>query len=281
LFLNGAGEVYAYGIDGTPATPDYAEAFAALRLQGSAKLIVAGSHAAEVHAALRANIVNSDENSRYRIGFAEASGTPSALIARAAALNCERIVLCAPGAATADGSAVPGSVAAAVAAAVSATGDPALPLNGAELFGLDALDAAYSDGDIDALIRGGVTLIEKLGAEISVIRGITTRTETGGEPDATWRELTTTLIVDDVLPTLRRSLRSKFSRTKNTVFTRGAIRSRVIIELENKVKREIIDGYSNVTVLADTEDPTVCVVSFDFVVAHGLNRINLTAHITV
>ena len=28
-------------------------------------------------------------------------------------------------------------------------------------------------------------------------------------------------------------------------------------------------------------DPTVCLVEFSFTVAHGLNRIYLTAHITV
>jgi iron complex transport system substrate-binding protein len=44
---------------------------------------------------------------------------------------------------------------------------------------------------------------------------------------------------------------------------------------------EIIDSYSDVTVSADSEDPSVCLVEFSFAVAHGLNRIYLTAHITV
>ncbi len=40
-------------------------------------------------------------------------------------------------------------------------------------------------------------------------------------------------------------------------------------------------GYDNVTVKASETDPTTCEVSFDFTVAHGLNHIRLTAHITV
>ena len=72
---------------------------------------------------------------------------------------------------------------------------------------------------------------------VSPVRGITTRTTTGGAQDITWRELTTILIVDDVIPSIRASLRSRFSRTKNTAQTRGAIRSQVIVELENKLRR--------------------------------------------
>ena len=114
-----------------------------------------------------------------------------------------------------------------------------------------------------------------------MVRGITTRTTTGGAADTTWRELTTIRIVDDVIPTIRNALRSRFRRSKNTEQSRGAIRSQVILELENKLAREIITGYDNVTVRADEENPTVCVVEFSFTVAHGLNQIWLSAHITV
>ena len=130
-------------------------------------------------------------------------------------------------------------------------------------------------------MRGGVTPLERVGGVVSVVRGITTRTKTGEVSDATWRELTTIRIVDDVIPTIRNALRAKFQRSKNTEQTRGAIRSQVILELENKLSREIITGYENVTVQADAENPTVCLVEFSFTVAHGLNQIWLSAHITV
>ena len=89
------------------------------------------------------------------------------------------------------------------------------------------------------------------------------------------------LIVDDVIPSIRRNLRSRFSKTKNTVQTRGAIRSQVIVDLESKLKSEIIDSYGDVVVSVYEDDPTVCLVEFSFAVAHGLNQIYLTVHITV
>ena len=54
-----------------------------------------------------------------------------------------------------------------------------------------------------------------------------------------------------------------------------------IVELEKKVAAEIIDSYGQVTAAASADDPTVCEVEFSFAVAHGLNQIYLTAHITV
>ena len=44
---------------------------------------------------------------------------------------------------------------------------------------------------------------------------------------------------------------------------------------------EIITGYENVAGIADPEEPTRCLVDFSFTVAHGINQIWLTAHITV
>ena len=172
-------------------------------------------------------------------------------------------------------------MAAAVAGAIAGESDPAIPLGGAELKGVDGLEARYGDTEIDTLVRGGVTPLENLAGEVSVVRGVTTRTKTGETPDSTWRELSTILIIDEVIPGLRSSLRSKFRRAKNTEQSRNAIRDQVVVELENKLSREIITGYDAVSVSALADDPTVCLVEFSFTVAHGLNQIWLSAHITV
>ena len=146
---------------------------------------------------------------------------------------------------------------------------------------VDGLEARYGDTEIDTLVRGGVTPVEQAAGVVSVVRGVTTRTKTGEAADATWRELTTIRIVDDVIPTVRDALRARFRRAKNTEQSRGAIRSQVVLELENKLAREIITGYGEVSVEADADNPTVCLVDFSFTVAHGLNQIWLSAHITV
>ena len=61
----------------------------------------------------------------------------------------------------------------------------------------------------------------------------------------------------------------------------NALVKRGFVELEKKVAAEIIDSYGEVSVTAMEADPTVCLVEFSFAVAHGLNQIYLTVHITV
>ena len=282
LFSNGASRVVAVKVAEEGALADYEAAFEVLDRQ-DVQVVVCDSADQTVQQALRTAVESASMSRRERIAIVGGDGdTVSELVERAAALNSERVVLVGPDAVNAGGETLPGVFTAAALAGVIAAGqDPAVPLNGAEMKGLSGLASDYSDNDIDLLVRGGVTPVESSGGILSPVRGITTRTTTGGASDATWRELTTILIVDDIIPAVRSALRSKFARTKNTAQNRGAIRSQVIVELEKKVAAEIIDGYGEVTVTASADDPTVCLVEFGFTVAHGLNQIYLTVHITV
>ena len=257
LFQNGASSVTAVRVADEGTLADYEAAFAVLGSQ-DVQVVVCDSGEVRVHQALRSAVESDSAVRRERIAVVGGSGeTAAELVSHAAELNSERMVLVGPDALDSDGGTLPGVFAAAAVAGVIAAGtDPAVPLNGAELRGLGGLAASYSDNAIDLLVRGGVA-------------------------DATWRELTTILIVDDISPAVRGALRSKFARTKNTARNRGAIRSQVIVELEKKVAAEIIDSYGEVTATADPDDPTVCLVEFGFAVAHGLNQIYLTVHITI
>ena len=282
LFQNGASSVTAVRVADEGTLADYEAAFAVLSGQ-DVQVVVCDSGEVRVHQALRAAVESDSAVRRERIAVVGGSGeTAAELVSHAAELNSERVVLVGPDALDSDGGTLPGVFAAAAVAGVIAAGtDPAVPLNGAELRGLGGLAASYSDNEIDLLVRGGVTPLESVSGIIAPVRGITTRTTTGGAADATWRELTTILIVDDIIPAVRGALRSKFARTKNTARNRGAIRSQVIVELEKKVAAEIIDSYGEVAASADPDDPTVCLVEFGFAVAHGLNQIYLTVHITI
>ncbi|MGI5985034.1 MAG: phage tail sheath protein [Clostridiales bacterium] len=281
LLLNGAAAVEAVPVSvGTAATAsDYAAAFAALMDKEDISIMVCDSRNIEVYSKMKAAIEGASENCKYRIGIVESAGTVNEAANKAAELNYERIVMVYP--AVEDDGALCGASAAAMAGLVSSGSDPALPVNGAVLSGIDGFSRVFSDAEINTLIKAGVTPIESVYGNPSVVRGVTTRTKTAGVADTTWRELTTVLIIDDVIPSVRSALRRKFPRVKNTAQTRGAIRTQVIIELENKLKREIIDAYGPVTASADETDPTVCIVGFEFTVAHGLNRIILSAHISV
>ena len=272
---NGAGVVY-----GVPADQSYTSALATAAAIENVDVVVCGSTNLTVQQALKTMVTECSAARRERIAVVGGAKeeTVEQLIQRAGQLNCERMVLTAPGAGDGSGGAL---CAAAVAGAIAGGSDPALPLGGAQLYGLGELERNYSDGDIDLLVQGGVTPLETLAGSCYVVRGVTTRTKTGGAVDATWRELTTILVVDEVIPGIRNALRAKFSRAKNTAQSRGAIRSLTVMELEKRVSREIIDSYEDVTVSALEGDPTVCLVEFAFTVAHGLNQVWLSAHITV
>lgn len=279
--LNGAAAVVAVPV---ASEEGYEAAFEALGSVENIRVMLCDSTQLAVQQALRDSVLSASAARRERIAVVggAAGEEVTALVERAKGLNCERVVLVAPSSVDSEDTAVDGlSTAAAVAGAIASQSDPAIPLGGAELLGLKGLSKQYSDNDIDLLVRGGVTPVESISGQVSVVRGVTTRTSSGEVEDTTWRELSTILIVDDVIPTLRDSLRSKFRRAKNTPQSRGAIRTQVVLELENKMSREIITGYDQVTVSAHPEDPTVCVVEFTFTVAHGLNQIWLTAHIVI
>lgn len=254
-----------------------------IRLSGGVQVMVCDSSEVNIQKALKTAVETASAARGERIGVIGGSGdTAAQLVTRAAAVNSERMVLVGPDMKDENGTELPGVFAAAtVAGAIACGSDPAMPLNGAELYGIGGLQSVYSDNDIDLLVQGGVTPLEDVGGVVSPVRGITTRTKTGSAADATWRELTTILIADDVIPTVRSALRSKFARAKNTAQGREAIRTQTIVELEKKKDAQIIESYGEVTVTASADDPTVCLVEFSFGVAHGLNQIHLAVHLTV
>ncbi len=282
-YRNGAGKVLACPVEADTIAA-YQPAFALVFEQKQASFCVIASTQEPVQLALRAAVEEASGQKGECIGLVGLQdATVQSLCARAELLNAERMVLVGPDVYLTGVEQAAGSwlAAAALAGALCDQSDPSMPLNGQVLRGFDGVARTFADTEYDALARSGVTGLECVGGEVSVIRGLTTRTKTGGSEDLTFRELGTMLILDDVIPSIRDSLRRTFTRAKNNAVTRNAIRSRVIIELENRIAREIIDSYENLTVTALETDPTVCVVAFTFSVVHGLNRIYLTAHIKV
>lgn len=283
LLLNGAGTVLVY-----PASDDSAEGYAAaaevLLAEKKAGFLICDCDYEDVQLELKNVITAAAETGNECIGVVGmASTTVSPLVSRAEKLNSERMVLVSGSAGLSwDESTVAGIYGAAAAAGILAgESDPAVPVHGVALKGLATVAQRFSETEIDSLVQGGVTQLEAVGGTVSIIRGVTTRTSTEGTADASWRELTTIRIVDDVVPGVRNALRAKFIRKKNNETTRGAIRSQVVVELEKRKSREIIADYGEITVEADEEDPTVCLVSFAFTVVHGVSRIYLTARVAV
>ena len=278
-FQNGAGTVVFAPV---ASAQGYADAFAQLLTTCEADVIATDCEDSDTLLSLGTALCA--EGARECIAFAGLSD-PSLADLRdlAEALNCERLVLLGPdvqyaGADTFGGG---GLAAAAMAGLVCAQDDPALPLSGAVLAGLDAVSMALSESQIDILVQAGVTPLEQVGGQVRIIRAVTTRTATEGAADETWRELSTVMILDDVIPGVRDALAAKFLRRKNTAITRNAIRAQTAIILDDRVRRQIIEGYDSLAVEPVEGDPTGCEVSFSFRIVQGLLRIHLYAHILV
>lgn len=278
---NGAGGVVCIGVADTDG---YQAAFETLCAREDVPVVICDSTSLTVQQKLRDCVTAASGSRRECIAVVSPTVRESVetIVTRAAGINSERVVLVAPGAVDDAGEAISGTrVAACVAGVLVSETDPAIPLGGAQLLGLNGLSRTYTDKELDLLILGGVTPVEELGGKVSVVRGVTTRTKTDGSADPTWRDLCTIRVIDTVIPALRTALQAKFKRAKNTARGRGAIRAQVVLELENFLAREIITGYDGVSVTADETDPTRALVDFSFTVAHGLNQIWLSAHITV
>lgn len=277
----GASACWVSPVGASATAADYGAGAKALREKDVAA-ICCDSDASAVMTAIKAEVAEASSERHERIAVFAMAGETEDLVAAAGALNSERCVMVGPVPVGGDGETIDEcEIAVATAAAIVSLGDPALPLGGVSLSGLYGAGGTLTSTEVDALVRGGVTAIECLAGEIQVIRGVTTRTKTGGEADATWRELSTILIVDDVMKTLRSSLRSKFARAKNLAETREAVASQVSIELAQKKNAGIIADYGSVSAVATPGDPTRCDVEFEFAVAHGLDRIVVAAHILV
>jgi hypothetical protein len=111
--------------------------------------------------------------------------------------------------------------------------------------------------------------LETLGGQLSNIRGITTRSQSGGVSDGTWREVNTVRIVDTVLPGIRVALRVRLLPRQEH---RQDARRDPHADGDRAGELSptgIIDSYSDVSVAAEESDPTVCRDSFRFTVRTG------------
>lgn len=278
---NGAGGVVCAPVKDRDS---YEEAFALLNTREDITVVICDSTSLTVQQKLRESVEQAGTMRRERVAVVGVTKEElmETMTLRAEGLNSERVVLVGPSGVNESGDAISGTgLAACVAGVLAGETDPAIPLGGAELKGVSGLSQRLTDAEIEQLIQRGVSPLEQLGGRIVVVRGVTTRTTTDGVRDESWQDLCTVRVIDTVIPGIRNALHTKFRRAKNTPRGRGAIRAQVVLELENFLKREIITAYDGVTVTADETDPTRALVDFSFTVAHGLNQVWLSAHITV
>ncbi len=283
LYENGAQRVVAYPVS-ADTLPLYVSAVATLLTDYEPDYLVLGTNLLDVQQTVKDDLAALAAQQRTCIcltGMKDA--TVQDMVARAQKLNNERIVLVGQNVyQTDDETELDGCVgAAALAGQLVALGDPAVPVHGAVLEDLVNVTSQLTDNQIDQLTQAGVTTLESRGGVVSVVRAVTTKTSENGEPSATLRELNTMLVVDEIIPALKKGLRLHFFRRKNNATTRSAILHQMVLWLEEYVREELIESYWDLNVTADVHDASICVVEFGFTVVQGMSRIYLTAHITV
>lgn len=288
LLANGCANIVAVpaavGSSAVAQASDYTAALAVLDSMDAIGVIVSDNSSLEYLNVLKQYVVNASDNKRECIGFAgfAAGTTVDNMIAAASALNCERMVLVAGNPVDTDGTVQHGRLlACALAAQCALLDDPARMLSGSAAEGIAALNTRYSEEEIDDLIQGGVSPYELRAGKAQLIRAVTTRTKTQGVADSTLRELSTILVIDDVLVSLRDTLSASLSIARNNARSMNAIKTQAAIILERKKAAELIDSYSVPNVYADADDPTTLVVEVGFAICSGINQILVSANVLV
>lgn len=257
-----------------PAAEDTAAAFTAAmetaESLNAAEVLVLCSMNTEVQAAFVDFLNAGAEKGRPQIGFTYCADEGAAR-KRAAACNCERLVITAQG----------GAVNAAALAAAVAVAPVSDPLYGLELGGAARPISRLSEAAVDAMIAGGVTPLEAVGGKIYSIRTVSTRTATGGVADRSFLDLQTVRIVDRVLDGVRASLSRMLGAARNSSRSRLAIGTQTSIVLAQCRQEELLSDYDSPVVEADAEDPAACRVLLSFTVARGISRIHISATVTV
>lgn len=271
LFESGIATVLLSVADGS-----LADALALLEGEDDVGAVVCDTESEADLAALAKHLKACAADRRERVAFVGAGREAAGPLAKAA--NNERIILCCPAASPAESvAAAPVYAAAAMAGVVTAQNDPVHNWNGEALESLVSCDK-LPETDIQALLAGGVTVLEERGGQVACVRAVTTRTAAGGVADNSLRSLNAILIIDDMMETVRDSLAARLRGTRVSLDT---VRTQVAVELAAKRDEGVIEAFSVPSVRVDPSDPAVCLVEIAFTAAHVLSQIHITAHVAI
>ena len=258
--------VYAVAVDEDTKVA-YETALTALFAAAKPGILIVGSAREDVQLLLRETA-----EANECLGVAGMKGASAdALVARAKALCCARIVLTGPDVLAQDE---------AVGGAIASLSTPVVPLHDVALFGLQSLSALYTDDELDKLLQAGVTPVQLSGGRMCALRILTTRATAEGPEGESFRSLNATLVTDELLRDLRAALAARFRAAQNSTLTRTAIRSAVLLVLQDYRARGWLSAFGALRVYADAGDASLCRVEFTYSIPAGLHRIALSAQMT-
>lgn len=277
LFLGGVSVVYAVAVADESG---YGAAFDLCSELADLGILLCDSEQSAALIAMGDAVASASSRRLERLGVA-AVADPERATELAAAINNERVILCCGSGCSAVSAEHPLYLAAALAAQILSAGTADVNLNSAAMPGLGRISPQLTDSQVEKLLRAGVTVFEQAGEGVECIRAVTTRTTTGGIEDATYRDISTVLIIDDVMSSVRNMLKIRMAKLRNNAQTRESIVSQITVELSGKCAEGLLESFEVPIVYPSKEDSSICIVELAFRVAHIVNQIHIQAQITV
>lgn len=267
-------------VDGSvPGDEAYGRAFAAAEELENVGVVLCDSPRTSVQGLLLESVERSCRNLKERIAVVTAD-TMDGAVTNARALGSERVCLCYP--ACRYGSVSDGFLTACAFAGRLLTSAPAAPMSGEALFKDIQLAADnLPENDVQRLLRAGVTVFETAGGAVECIRAVTTRTQTGGVDDATFRNLSTVRIIDSILSRARASLKLLLRSAHSRGTQLPSIVSQMTVLLAQARDEGLVNSFEAPRASPSAEDPSICVVELSFEAATAINQIHIMAHISV
>jgi hypothetical protein len=142
------------------------------------------------------------------------------------------------------------------------------------MVGFQGLITRYDDPTMDMLTSSGLTCVVENAGALVIRHWVTT-----DNSNPLKREPTSRLVVDYVRQTMRSSL-NQFIGRKLIQSTVNTVTSVVATTLAALVAQEIIEGYSTISVMVDSADPTILNVSFMVKPIFSLLWISVTLTVT-
>lgn len=275
---NGVGKLYAV----SPATEDesgYEAALNQLLEVPEVYAVCTDREDQELETFLKTKLDAMEAEGRERIAVLGSSDWEQAE-QKAVRMNHKRICVAYPAAASSQGAGNLSPVL--LGSMICREHRPYSNLNGELAEGDFILSQQLSREQQEQLMQVGICLLEPASDAVMLVRGMTTHTKNeSGLNDRTYRNISSVLILDQVVPGLRQVLQQLLTSSDNSTASLDGIQSMTASRLEDFKQQGLISDYGVPNVYLKEDDRTVCVVEVNFTVRQGLNQIYLTAQIHV
>lgn len=275
---NGAGNLYAV----SAASADeagYEQAVEKLLETEGVYTVCTPWESQELEEFLTGTLDRLEQEGKERLAVLGTGGTPEQAAAQAVRINHKRICLAYP---KVTGGGEENLSPVLLGSMICREHLPASNLNGEMAQGEFAFSQTLTREQEETLMKSGVCLLEPMAGTAMLVRGLTTHTKSSsGLNDRTYRNISSVLILDQVVPALRDRLQGLLGTADNSPVSLDSIQSMTASRLEDFREQGLISSYQTPNVYLKQEDQTACVVEADFTVRQGLNQIYLAARISI